>query len=321
MAKLKFNVIGVKDKKPRPKNRGFLLHIQNYKRTIALVFQRVHSYARKISTNIRHRFHSFKMSVTQKVLTNGYYQKARKRYRASSLYPRLQKLKGRIKKFLLPFSYRLDALFAARYGKIAVVVIISATIIGSGILVFSINREDPNAYLKDEIITFTTDAPDETPPGKGYKWYGYPDDPKYLRIPSIQTEGYFQKVGVDQFTNVASPNNIHMAGWFVNTKRPGEQGLSVIDGHVGGWSKLGIFKSIDSLKEGDIIEITMGNDYVHRYSVMTVMVVDTAESVSYLFSQNPQVKGQLNMITCGGNYDQQNKTYLQRVIVTAGLMN
>ena len=55
-----------------------------------------------------------------------------------------------------------------------------------------------------------------------------------LLLQVISIDAYLQNVGVDQNNQIAVPNNIHIAGWFVDSVRPGENGLSVIDGHVDG---------------------------------------------------------------------------------------
>lgn len=42
---------------------------------------------------------------------------------------------------------------------------------------------------------------------------------------------------------MAVPNNIHMAGWFMDSVRPGQMGLSIIDGHVDGRRETAIFNA------------------------------------------------------------------------------
>jgi len=172
-----------------------------------------------------------------------------------------------------------------------------------------------------EIITYSTDTPDETRPDNGYKWRGRAGDPKYIRLPSIQTEGFIQNVGVDQNKQVAVPNNIHLAGWFVDSVRPGQTGLSIVDGHVDGRAETGIFKRLADLKENDEYAVEMGDGSLKRYRVKKVVAIDTKDAANVLFSQDPKVKSQLNLITCGGNFDQQSQQYDKRIIVVSELVS
>ena len=55
-----------------------------------------------------------------------------------------------------------------------------------------------------------------------------------LLLQVISIDAYLQNVGVDQNNQIAVPNNIHIAGWFVDSVRTGENGLSIIDGRVDG---------------------------------------------------------------------------------------
>jgi LPXTG-site transpeptidase (sortase) family protein len=144
-----------------------------------------------------------------------------------------------------------------------------------------------------------------------------PDEPKYIKIDSIRAEGFIMKVGVDQRKEVGVPDNIYLGGWFTDSRKPGQSGLSIIDGHVDGASKPGIFKNLNALQKGDIIEITLGNETVKQFKVMTVTEVPADQAPSAVFSQDPHVKSQLNLITCGGKFDHTKRQYLNRIVVTS----
>lgn len=168
-----------------------------------------------------------------------------------------------------------------------------------------------------EIITFSTDRPDENKPGIDYDWRGNSTDPKKLKIESIALDAYMQKVGVDQNKQVAVPNNIHIAGWFVDSAKVGENGLSIIDGHVDGLSSGGVFSKLNDVKIGDKIAIERGDGRIINYEVIASKTVPLADAQSVLYSQDPSVTSQINLVTCVGNYDKTAKTYDHRVIVSA----
>lgn len=186
---------------------------------------------------------------------------------------------------------------------------------------WALNKEAPQLTEVAEVINFSTDTPDEQKPDTNtFVWKGQASDPKYISLPTIGAEGFIQNVGIDQNNAVAVPNNIHMAGWFTGSARPGQAGLSIIDGHVDGAQGDGIFKNLVNLKLGDELTVRLGDETTKRYRVKEVVSVDTARSAEVLFSHSPTIASQLNLVTCGGNFDKQTGQYEQRVIVVAELI-
>jgi LPXTG-site transpeptidase (sortase) family protein len=170
-------------------------------------------------------------------------------------------------------------------------------------------------------VTYSTDKPSEVQVKKDeYIWKGAADEPKYIELPSINGGGFIQKVGVDQHKQIAVPNNIFFAGWFSETVKPGQKGLSIIDGHVNGHENDGIFKNLGKLKVGDAFTVQLGDDSVKNYEVIKTVTVATADAPNELFSQDPMVISQLNVITCGGTFDRTIKQYDKRIIVSAKMV-
>lgn len=163
--------------------------------------------------------------------------------------------------------------------------------------------------------------PEEVDPVKaGYIWQGSAEDPKKLVISKIRVDSYVQNVGIDN-NQIVAPSNIYIAGWYVNSARPGKKGLSIIDGHLNGFKHDGIFINLDKLRPGDELSIEMGNGSKYNYKVIGNDTVDEKKASAYLFNQSPKVIKQLNLITCGGNYDKNNRYYDKRVIVSAEQIN
>ena len=170
-------------------------------------------------------------------------------------------------------------------------------------------------------ITQSTDQPAEIAPKKdAYKWVGADEDPKYITLPTISAEGYVQKAGVDQHNQIAVPNNIYMAAWFNKSAQPSKPGLSIIDGHVNGRVNDGIFKNLDKLKTGDIYTVQFGSGAEKKFKVFKLETVPTQEAVNVLFSQDPTVPSQLNLITCAGTFDTNTHAYDKRLIVSSAYL-
>lgn len=170
----------------------------------------------------------------------------------------------------------------------------------------------------NDTVTTTVDTPSEARPADTYSVSD--GQPLSVTIASAGIKGYIQKVGIDQHKAVAAPNNIHMAGWFVDSVLPGQKGLSIIDGHEGGPTMDGIFKRLPDVKPGDKVIVTMGGGTTHTYTVFDVKVVDKDQAAAILFDQSPTAtNGQLNLITCTGTYNDREQTYDKRAVVYAGL--
>ncbi len=201
---------------------------------------------------------------------------------------------------------------------VILLIVISAVIIGAFVLIKSKRNKAPAPT--PETITYSTETPDESKSkADTYNWRGGSSDPKKIRIQAIGVDAYIQRMGVDQHKKVAVPNNVHLAGWFVDSQPPGQNGLSVIAGHVTGKKGDGVFKKLGQLKKDDIFEIEVGNGEVKKYKVAEVKQVKEVESTDILFSQKSEIKSQLNLITCGGKFDSSTNQYEDRVIVVAEL--
>lgn len=161
----------------------------------------------------------------------------------------------------------------------------------------------------------------EEPIAANYKWPGKPDEPKYISLPTIDTEGFVENVGLTKNQEIQVPSNIHIVGWFNQSAKPGQPGVSVIDGHVDGTTKPGIFRRLSELKQGDQFTVRLGDESIKTYRVISVETVETAAALSVLFSQSPHVTSQLNLITCTGTFNKQSKTYDKRVVASAAFVN
>lgn len=101
------------------------------------------------------------------------------------------------------------------------------------------------------------------------------------------------------------------AGHHIDSARPGQPGNVVITGHVSvaDRSNLAVFKSLDRVREGDVVELFAG-DEVHRYAVTGVQVVEPA-ATRLLRSDHQAV---VTLITC-------TKDLAHRLVVTGTLIS
>lgn len=171
-----------------------------------------------------------------------------------------------------------------------------------------------------DVVTRSTNTPDETPVASCDRFIVSDNQPQKISIPSLGIDGCIQKVGVDQHNAIAVPTNIHVAGWFTDSARPGGAGVSIIDGHAGGRYADGIFKQLDQLSPKDIIEIQFGDEQKRRFAVVSVDSYTVKETSRQQYTQLDNVESQLTLVTCGGTYNSDQQSYDQRVVVRSKLL-
>ncbi|MFZ1257880.1 MAG: class F sortase [Candidatus Saccharimonas sp.] len=139
--------------------------------------------------------------------------------------------------------------------------------------------------------------------------------PRKIIIPSLGISGFVQKIGKLRDGTMAVPDNIHFGGWYTGSVSPGDEGLSIIDGHAGGTYEDGIFKHIDTLTVDAAVDIQMGDKSLRHFTVVAVKTVPEAAANELLFSKRSDIPAQLNLITCSGTFDRKHQTYDQRTVV------
>ena len=150
-----------------------------------------------------------------------------------------------------------------------------------------------------------------------------PDRPRYLTIEKLGiNKARILPMGVNDKGELDTPNNIFDVGWYEASGKPGLGGTMIIDGHNGGPHVLGVFKSLPSLAEGDIITVERGDGVVYNYKVVESTTVALSESDEYMATaaRSPERgKESVTLISCTGEWSQQQGTYLSRQFVRAVL--
>ncbi len=194
---------------------------------------------------------------------------------------------------------------------------------GGGIFV-GINSLKTNRFVSAQITNLQKakdpDAPQESPPAPNdLSSYQVPAaEPRFLSIEKLTIKTRVRKLGVKDNNELAAPANIFDAGWYEGSSKPDEAGAMLIDGHVQGPTKPGIFKNLDKLAVNDQLVIERGDGKKLHYHVVKTQNFDstTMDMGVTLNSVVPQKNG-LNIITCSGQYDTKTKNYSKRLVVFA----
>lgn len=158
--------------------------------------------------------------------------------------------------------------------------------------------------------------PDEKHPGPVGDYQVAPDLPRRITIPKIGVNARAFALGVKSDNQLKAPTNIYDTGWYQQSAKPGENGAMLIDGHVHGPSKPGVFYNLKKLAPGDSISVERGDGQIFTYKVVKSQSYPK-DAVDMSAAITPVVPGQqgLNIITCSGSLN--GTSYEERLIVFA----
>jgi sortase (surface protein transpeptidase) len=144
--------------------------------------------------------------------------------------------------------------------------------------------------------------------------------PETVAIPRIAVQADLIGLDLDADRRLEVPTDPQVPGWFVRGPRPGEDGAAIVAGHVDSQRGPAIFWRIPELEPGDEV-------IVHREDGSEVVfVVDRVgrwpkdefpTDEVYRRSAGPE----LRLITCGGIFDEDERSYRDNIIVFATAMS
>lgn len=144
------------------------------------------------------------------------------------------------------------------------------------------------------------------------------DMPRAIYIDKIDVSARTLPMGINTAGAVQAPVNIHDAGWYSGSVKPGEIGAVFINGHASGAYRQGLLAYLDTLVKGDKIVIEKGDGSKIEYLVVETETVslEKIDMKKVLLPKNGVLRG-LNIMTCTGNWIEAKQTYDQRLIIYA----
>lgn len=143
--------------------------------------------------------------------------------------------------------------------------------------------------------------------------------PVRLVIPAISVNAAIEQVGIAANGDLSTPM-MHPwddAGWYGLGTRPGEQGSSVIDGHLdrpGGYPA--VFWNLRYLHSGDLVSLMESQGKTLHFRVLQVAYYSPQTAPLQNIYGNTTGK-YLNLITCAGDWiPSQRQTTLRLVVYT-----
>jgi sortase (surface protein transpeptidase) len=140
--------------------------------------------------------------------------------------------------------------------------------------------------------------------------------PTELIIPAIGVRTRLIRLSLRPSGALQVPDTTTVAGWFDDGPAPGQPGPAVIAAHVDSYKGPGVFFDLSQLRPGDRIYVRRADGTMVIFSVAQVhMYLKTAFPTAAVYGPAPGA--QLRLITCGGTFDYQDRSYLSNVVVYA----
>jgi LPXTG-site transpeptidase (sortase) family protein len=138
--------------------------------------------------------------------------------------------------------------------------------------------------------------------------------PSRLIIPALKIDTIVEHVGVTKAGLMGNPSNFVNVAWFKFGPAPGDEGSAVIGGHVDNALALdGVFKHLNTLKAGDMIEVKNEAGATLSFRVSAVETYPYQSVPQAIFTKTGGVY--LNLITCAGTWQSKQHTYDQRLVI------
>lgn len=142
-----------------------------------------------------------------------------------------------------------------------------------------------------------------------------PAVPTRLDLPALGVRGApVEAVGLEPNGEMEIPG-VSAVGWYELGVAPGEPGSAVMAAHIAFDGVDGVFRYLDRSAPGDEIVVTLDDGSTARYQVTDVQTHRKDRLPDELFSRT--VPEQLVLITCGGSFNRELRSYDSNVVVVA----
>jgi LPXTG-site transpeptidase (sortase) family protein len=162
----------------------------------------------------------------------------------------------------------------------------------------------------------SSDVPTEDASPDLSSYHVEPEMPRYFMIEKLGVSARVLSLGLGLDNILKAPANIYDVGWYNGSAKPGSSGTTLLDGHVAGPTKHGVFYDIKSLQKGDKVVIERGDGKRFTYTVAKIESFDYDKvDMSKLTASVVAGKPGLNFMTATGRFNVRTNSYEQRVAV------
>jgi LPXTG-site transpeptidase (sortase) family protein len=140
--------------------------------------------------------------------------------------------------------------------------------------------------------------------------------PVSLTVPAIGVQANITHLGLTASGALQVPSSTAVAGWYTGSPRPGDVGSAVIAGHIDSKSGPGVFFRLSSLRPGDRVYVRRADGTLAAFKV-TVVRQFAKDSFPTAAVYGAVPDSELRLLTCGGTFDPQLRSYLSNTVVYA----
>jgi sortase (surface protein transpeptidase) len=168
---------------------------------------------------------------------------------------------------------------------------------------------DPSTSVPASPPVATRNAAPQAPPTR--------PAPARLTLPALGVDAAVDAVGVEPDGQMTVPAEVDRVGWYRFGPAPGDGGSAVIAGHVdSGTQGLGAMAPLRDAEPGDEVLVTDSTGGATRWRVVSRELISKRElPLDRLFARDGPPR--LTLITCGGPFLPEFRSYRDNVVVVA----
>jgi sortase (surface protein transpeptidase) len=144
-------------------------------------------------------------------------------------------------------------------------------------------------------------------------------EPVRIEIPAIGITSEITELGLRPDGSMEVPAAAYPAGWYGGAPTPGELGPAIIAGHLDWKGDPGVFAELHQTEPGDAVTVRRRDGSTALFQVNRVAQIPKDKFPTEAVYGNIDHPG-LRLITCGGYFDEQARSYVDNTVVYADLV-
>ncbi|GGJ88233.1 class F sortase [Streptomyces camponoticapitis] len=149
-----------------------------------------------------------------------------------------------------------------------------------------------------------------------------PAEPRRIEVPSVGIRAPVVPRGLDPAGAVEPPpyELPETVGWYGGGARPGATGTALFVGHVDTRTEPAVFYDLSATRPGEKIRVSRADSSVAEFTIDDVRVYSREKfDARKVYGPHEPDRAELRLITCGGTFDRESRTYTANVVVSAYL--
>ncbi|GAB2845801.1 class F sortase [Streptomyces deserti] len=146
--------------------------------------------------------------------------------------------------------------------------------------------------------------------------------PQRLDIPGLGVQAPVVARGLDA-SGALDPPPFDQAGvvaWYADGVKPGAAGTALMVGHVDTETRPAVFYKISAMRPGQKIRVVRDDARIAEFTVDDVQVFSRDRFDAHqAYGPRHTGRAELRLVTCGGTFDKETRSYTANVIVSAYL--